>query len=697
MDQNRDEIKEYLDARYIGLVESCWHINEFAMHLESPHVYCLPVHLEDQQTVYFNADDNIYEVLERRASKTTRLTAWFEANRKYEAACTVTYQNFPRTWVYNDKKKEWGPRMHGEPAVGRMYFASPSQGERFYLRTLLTVVMGATSFQHLRTVNGIVHNTFKQACVALGLLQNDQEWVQCLTEAAEMQLGSSLRSLFATILLHCNPTSPGNLWNQFRHHICDDLRVKLLAIYPNREFTDDEVYMYGLHLINQILIKSDKDLSRYPDMPAIAGNWHINVPENRLLHEQRDYDINQLAAIVTNNVQCFNDDQRQFYNTVMDSVENNRGKVMFLHSAGGCEKTFVCNTIAAAVHAQGKIALCVASSGIASLLLDGGRTAHSMFKIPFELDEASTCNIIRGSHLHQLLEQTSIIIWDEVPMQHRYATDGVDCTLRDLKKMNLPLGGITALFGGDFEQTLPVVPRGTREQIIAASIRRSALWQRMTVHHLHHYERLERTPENIAHAAWLLDIGSGRTVDAGGTVAIPQHMLLHENTMEALINATYPDFGQPHPDQYYLDRTILSCTNDNVDDINSALLARFPGEELIFNSADTVSYREQEQLNNYQPYPTEYLNSLKVGGLPLSRLALKNGCPIMLLRNLDPSIGLCNGTQLILIEARARVLKCRIISGDAKFAGNVVLIPRITLEPSAQTLPLPLQQHQFPV
>jgi hypothetical protein len=112
-EQNRDEIKEYLDACYIGSIESCWHMNEFSMHAETPHVYRLPVHLEDQQTVYFNPDDNIDEVLARGASRVTRLTAWFEANRKYQAAHTVTYQNFPRAWVYNDKKKQWGPRQCG--------------------------------------------------------------------------------------------------------------------------------------------------------------------------------------------------------------------------------------------------------------------------------------------------------------------------------------------------------------------------------------------------------------------------------------------------------------------------------------------------------------------------------------------------------------------------------------------------------
>jgi len=697
MDQNRNEIKEYLDARYIGAVESCWHMFEFSMHAETPHVYRLPVHLPDEHTVYFHGNDDMDEVVQRGATKVTRLTAWFEANRKYPAARIVTYQEAPKAWVYNDKKKEWAPRKQGKPAIGRMWFVSPSQGERFYLRMLLTVVTGATSFPDLRTVNGIQHPTFKQACIALGLLQDDQEWIQCLTEASQMQVGSSLRSLFALILLHCNPTSPEILWQQFRHHICDDLRVRLQSIYPNTAFEDDDIYMYGLHLINKILIKSDRLLSHWPEMPAITGNWHIDVPGNRLLNEHRDYNRDDLAAIVAQNQARFNPHQTDVFNAVMDSVNNNRGKVFFLHSAGGCGKTFVANTIVAAVRAQGKIALPAASSGIASLLMDGGRTAHSTFHIPIELDEASMCRIPRGSDLHQLLEQTDIIIWDEVPMQHKHATDAVDRTLRDLRKVLRPFSGITILFGGDFRQTLPVVPRGTREQAIAASIKRSTIWPHVNVYHLHQNERLERTPENVAHAAWLLDIGAGTTVDEADTIQIPQHMLCQDNTIEALINLTYPDIHLPnHQDQYYLDRTILTCTNDNVDDINDAILARFPGQQHVFNSADTVSFTEQ-QLNGYQPYPPEYLNSLKASGLPLSRLVLKEGCPIMLLRNLDPSMGLCNGTRLVLLEARRHVLKCRIISGDAKFAGNVVFIPRITLEPSPHTLPIPLRRHQFPV
>jgi len=97
--------------------------------------------------------------------------------------------------------------------------------------------------------------------------------------------------------------------------------------------------------------------------------------------------------------------------------------------------------------------------------------------------EQSKLNWIRN---HQKeLKQTSLAIWDEIPMQHKHAPNAVDRTIRDLfHKNNNPFGGITMLFGGDFRQTLPIIQRGNREQIIAASIRRSRLWQHVTVHPL---------------------------------------------------------------------------------------------------------------------------------------------------------------------------------------------------------------------
>ena len=99
--------------------------------------------------------------------------------------------------------------------------------------------------------------------------------------------------------------------------------------------------------------------------------------------------------------------------------------------------------------------------------------------------------------------------------------------------------------------------------------------------------------------------------------------------------------------------------------------------------------------DNSHIYPVEFLNSLNVSGLPLACIALKPGCPLMLLRNLDPSNSLCNSMCMVLLKVRTMFLSCCILGGDNP--GKVVFIPRMTLEPSAESLPIELSCHQFPV
>lgn len=110
------------------------------------------------------------------------------------------------------KEKGWAVRKRGF-AIGRMYFVSPSSGEQFYLRTLLTVVKGSTSFEDLHTVDGTLYPTFRDACVARGLLEDNGEWFICLQDASQMQTGGSLRQLFASLLLFCTPSFPNKQTN----------------------------------------------------------------------------------------------------------------------------------------------------------------------------------------------------------------------------------------------------------------------------------------------------------------------------------------------------------------------------------------------------------------------------------------------------------------------------------------------------
>ena len=88
---------------------------------------------------------------------------------------------------------------------------------------LFSIVRGATSFEDLWTINGILYPSFKEACIALGLLQDDEEWDQCLKEAGQIQTGMQLRKLFATLLLFCEVIRPEVLWEKNISALTDDI------------------------------------------------------------------------------------------------------------------------------------------------------------------------------------------------------------------------------------------------------------------------------------------------------------------------------------------------------------------------------------------------------------------------------------------------------------------------------------------
>jgi hypothetical protein len=154
------------------------------MHAEVPTVYCLQVHLPDQQTVVWNdTTPDLQETAARAGTKDTTLTGWFKANQKYPNAKDLLYQDFPSKFAWCADKHQWKPRKNPKKtwAIGQMYYAHATSGERFYLRTLLCVVKGATSFEDLQRVPGEpnICPIFCEACIKRGLLEDDSEWKMC--------------------------------------------------------------------------------------------------------------------------------------------------------------------------------------------------------------------------------------------------------------------------------------------------------------------------------------------------------------------------------------------------------------------------------------------------------------------------------------------------------------------------------------
>ena len=195
-------------------------------------------------------------------------------------------------------------------------------------------------------------------------------------------------------------------------HICDDLRYRLqqsnICVNP----TDDNVQDYGLYLIDQILKLSGKSLEKdWAYMPQVAQNWGAGIG-NRFIAEQRSYDVEEQAVLAAEHEHSFNADQKAVFQEIMQAVIDKTGQTFFLHGPSGTGKTYVYNTLCYRLRSQGKIIICIASSGIAALLLKGGHTSHSCFNIPVQINESSTCGISRGSTLSELFNMTDLVIWD---------------------------------------------------------------------------------------------------------------------------------------------------------------------------------------------------------------------------------------------------------------------------------------------
>ena len=154
-----DEVQVYLDARYISAPEATWRLLANKMHDGSPPIQRLQLHLPHLQQIYYHANDNLQEVVNRAQARDTTLTAYVKANLKYPQARELLYQDFPTYFVFKQKEREWTLRKKGI-SIGRMYFCGPKAGERFYERLLLLHTKGATSFDSLKTVNGVLYATF---------------------------------------------------------------------------------------------------------------------------------------------------------------------------------------------------------------------------------------------------------------------------------------------------------------------------------------------------------------------------------------------------------------------------------------------------------------------------------------------------------------------------------------------------------
>ncbi|KAF7821877.1 putative helitron helicase-like domain-containing protein [Senna tora] len=274
-------------------------------------------------------------------------------------------------------------------------------------------------------------------------------------------------------------------------------------------------------------------------------------------------------------IDLLNDDQNSAFKSIIDATEQERNAKFYVDSPGGTGKTFLYR----------------------ALLLSVREKRNDCFSNSF-------------------IEYSSYYITRR--------------TFRDTTSVDSSFGGKIVILGGDFWQILPVIPNGSKAQLINASIGG---------------DEMEPVIENDM-------------IKITPYVGIPWE---GEDPLNDLIDCVFPDLSRHMNDSSYMvERAILTLTNEEVDKLNDRIIAKYPGDDHILYSFDSV---DDDPRNLYQQ---GFLNSISPSGMPPYVLRLKKGVPIMLLRNIDPKAGLCNGTRLICRDFLPNVIDVEILTGQMK-------------------------------
>ncbi|XP_028126342.1 uncharacterized protein LOC114323072 [Camellia sinensis] len=680
-----DEIRQFQSARWISPPEAMWRIYAFSLNDIYPSVIHLQIHLEHQQFVTFNPSDDLNSVLNNPIRSKTMLTEFFLMNKSNEKAKLgkYLYKEFPEHFVWWQQDRMWTERKKGN-VIGRIVTAHLAQGERYYLRLLLNNIRGPTSFESLRTINGRKAKTFREATLLCGVLQSDNNLEQCLEEAIYYRMPYSLRRLFATILIHCAPNNPKQLWEKFKDYMAEDYA-------KTTNLSKQEIFKKVLQSINSTLQSMGKDIK---DFNICSDNMlsSDNQETCREIEEEMNIVVSEADY---QSISLLSSEQKVAFDKILNRVFSGNQGCFFIDGPGGTGKTFLYKALLAAIRSKNYIALATATSGVAASILPGGRTAHSRFKIPIDVDTYKSCNIGKQTGLANLLRTAELIIWDEAPMAKRQNIEALNDMLKDINESELLFGGKVVVLGGDFRQIPPVIPKGTKYDSIDASLVNSELWKSIEKIKLTENMRARHDP---CFSNYLLRIGNGsESVNDQNKIKIPASMIISnnfsnaENSIKDLIQTVFPNLKNYSEDPIsMINSVVLTPKNDCVQEINALLIKQFPTKGRLYTSIDkTIDPNDQGQYE-------DFLNSLEPNGLPPHHLELKINSPIMTLRNIDPSIGLCNGTRLICRDLKDFIICAEIAVGDRK--GQMVFIPRIPLQPSDhQKYPVQFTRTQFPV
>jgi len=386
-----DEIDDFWKARYLSAGEAAWRILGFHVTKKNPSVTALPIHLpgSNRRFQYARTDgsESQLSLLDRYF---LRSNASFQLGNNERSISSLTYLEYYahfRLVKYNpenDNRPNYfpetpnptgSPRMHAvlrgstNVHLTRIHHVRPSDGEVFYLRTILQS-KAVKSFEDARTANGVVFLSFQEAAGELGLFADSAESTLTLMEAvASLRTPRQLRMLFGDLLVNDCIEFPLATWQQFALYLAADCTIQ-------NNGSDDLGRSFALADIGRILDDHGKTLDQYglpnPVIPALESLQEI---------QRWGSDPNALIERAIQSFNTFNGGQKFIFQTVFNAVLQDQPLRLFIDGKAGTGKTTILRALCDAVRGLGRIILPTATSAFAAQLYDGGRTTHSTFKV----------------------------------------------------------------------------------------------------------------------------------------------------------------------------------------------------------------------------------------------------------------------------------------------------------------------------
>ena len=198
--------------------------------------------------------------------------------------------------------------MYSTDAIGPICLVHPSNDGCFYLRLLLVNVRGPTSFQHLRTVDDDLCESYREACQRSQLLENDAHWEQTLKDAVISSHAHQIRTLFSIIISTCFPSNPIDLWNKYKNYMYDDIlyQIRNRMGNPNIQISEEICNETLISIEDMCLMMSNKLLIQ---LGLAAPNRPMHDAFNQELHREKLYDLNTLKQLIQINLPLLNEQQ----------------------------------------------------------------------------------------------------------------------------------------------------------------------------------------------------------------------------------------------------------------------------------------------------------------------------------------------------------------------------------------------------